>query len=111
MGTENKQPGATQPPPPGPSGGKPPDSLEAYNTVAETVGLVPSLRKRDNQIQGLAVLGGAVLGALIGLVLGKGLGALIGALAGLVVAAFLSGLVLMVLGWVRLRKRRGGRPG
>lgn len=100
----NDQP--TQPPPPTPG----PDGLEAYNRVAETVGLVPNLRLKDNLGQLIAVVVGVVLGAIAGAIIarvngGAGtdllIGAAIGAALGFILFGFLSGIVLMVIGWIR----------
>lgn len=76
------------------------DGVRMYNTIAETVGGVPSLRAKDNLYQGIAILVSLVVGALIGLIWGV-FGAMIGAVVGLLVGLFGSGIVLMVLGWVR----------
>ena len=81
------------------------NGLEQYNRVAETVGMMPSFRKFDYIFQGSCVVVGALVGAGVGFVYMQGLGAIMGGLAGFVVMGILSGLVLMVLGWVRaLRK-------
>jgi hypothetical protein len=92
---------------PGPvSRASPNDSLDPYHTVAETVGMLPSLRVKDNVIQAAVVLGCAGLGAAIGFATNGGLGAIaVGAVA-MIASALISGLVLMVLGWVRAAKRR-----
>jgi hypothetical protein len=90
------------------------EALEAYNTVADTVGGVPSLRWKDNVIQGVAILATVMVGTLAGfLVTFDLIGAGIGAFAGLVGGLLVSGVVLMVLGWVRTGKkiRRLARPG
>lgn len=79
--------------------------LEQYNRVAETVGMVPSFRKSDYIFQGSCVLVGALVGAGVGYLYMQGLGAIMGALGGFVVMGILSGLVLMVLGWVRALKK------
>jgi predicted lipid-binding transport protein (Tim44 family) len=93
-------PNENQPPRADPPGRD--EGLEAYNTLAETVGGVPSLRWRDNLYQGLAILAALLLGTLIGfLIMGELVGALIGAFVGLVAGLLLSGIVLMVVGWVR----------
>ena len=83
-----------------------------YNEFADRVGLVPNVRKKDNLYQGIFVLAFAVIGmaagwfwdgALIRDVLGDSwpIRVVIGALVGLVVGALLSGLVIMVLGFLR----------
>jgi len=79
-------------------------AVEQYHEIADTVGLVPNVRKKDNVIQGIAVAGTTVVGVAIGAVVGGTTeAALIGALGGLVVGGFVSGLVLMVVGLVRRR--------
>ncbi len=115
----NHEPSSSPAPPthPGPLGPKARESegLETYQRVAETVGMLPSMRWRDNLIQAVIVIAGALLGALIGhwTLSGSGLlaglpswtGAAVGAVGGAVVACLFSGLVLMLLGWIRaLRK-------
>lgn len=93
-----------------PAGAAAPDGLESYNRVAETVGMMPSLRLKDNLLQLVCVVVGTLLGVVIGFVLARredhsgealvGFTAAGGAL-GFIVFGVLSGLVLMVLGWVR----------
>lgn len=86
------------------------DSLDSYHTVAETVGLLPSLRVKDNLIQAVVVLGCTGIGAAIGYAINGGPGAIAVGAGAMIVSALLSGLVLMVLGWVRAAKRkRDGR--
>lgn len=79
--------------------------FEQYNRVAETVGMMPSFRRFDYIFQGSCVVVGALVGAGVGYAFMHGLGAIFGALAGFVVMGVLSGLVLMVLGWVRALKK------
>lgn len=93
------QPGPLQSPEPAHSG------LEQYNRVAETVGMMPSFRKFDYLFQGACVVIGALVGAGVGYVYMQALGAIFGALAGFAAMGVLSGLVLMVLGWVRAFRR------
>jgi hypothetical protein len=95
-----RTPGLQQPQPSNPG-------LENYQRVADTVGMVPSLRWKDNVIQLIAVIAGTIAGAGIGFVIAGGRtdGAVIGAILGLVAALFISGIVLMILGWMRARKR------
>ncbi|MDB4934034.1 MAG: hypothetical protein JWP87_1006 [Labilithrix sp.] len=70
-----------------------------YEKVADKVGLVPNVRRKDNVYQAAAVAGTTVIAAIVGLIYGGWpVGALAGALAGLVVSGFLSGLVLMIIG-------------
>jgi len=92
-----------------------PDGLDTYQNVAETVGMLPSLRRRDNLIQAVLVIAGALIGALLGLWLVSGdqlgedmpswTGLAAGGVGGAVVACLLSGFVLMILGWVRALKK------
>lgn len=89
-----------------------PDSIEAYHTIADTVGGVPNLRGKDNAFQAVFVavsiaIGGGI-GALLALAGGGDwtIGALIGGVAGLFGGTLLSGLVLMVMGWVRASSRK-----
>jgi hypothetical protein len=82
------------------------EALDAYETVADVVGGVPSLRWKDNLVQGLCILAAVAFGALTGLAIVRELwGALAGAFAGLVGGLILSGAVLMVLGWVRTARK------
>ena len=62
--------------------------------------MVPSLRWKDNVIQLLAVIAGAIAGAGVGYFMSgrEPFGAVIGAVLGLVAALFISGIVLMILG-------------
>lgn len=95
-------------PEPRPPSGR--DGLETYNRVAETVGGLPTLRLKDNVIQGTVVIGCTLLGAGVGYLIGAGrgngvLGAIAGAACAMIGSALISGLVLMVLGWVRLARR------
>ena len=80
------------------------DALETYNTVAETIA-GPSLRWKDNLFQGLFVIGGLVVGIGIGALIAYPIGAYIGGVIGLVGATLTSGIVLMVLGWIRAAKK------
>lgn len=85
----------------------PATKAETYQKVAETVGLVPSLRWKDNLYQGIAIAVTGLLGAAVGLAAGHSREALLGGLAiGLFVGFVISGLVLMVLGWVRVARGR-----
>ena len=97
-------------PPPAPLAPAPErDAAGGYQEIAETVGMVPSLRRQDNIIQGIIVAVGSLIGALAGGAGGGGGGALIGLLLGLIVSAFVSGFVLMIVGAVRAVKRRRPR--
>ena len=83
-----------------------------YNEFADRVGLVPNVRKKDNLYQGIFVLAFTFIGLAVGWfwdgapireVLGDNWPSRVvfGALAGLVVGTLLSGLVIMVLGFLR----------
>ena len=73
-----------------------------YNVLADKVGGVPNIRKRDNLYQGLAILVCLVIGALAGLVIGGWpTGVALGALIGMVGGLLISGVVLMVIGLLR----------
>ena len=78
---------------------------ETYDTVADTVGLVPSLRLKDNVIQGVTVVVVTGIGALVGFLTNGGTGLAVGSLLGLIGSLFVSGAVLMVVGWVRAAKK------
>ena len=88
--------------------------LDGYQAVADTVGLVPSLRWKDNLAQFAAVGAGFALGAIAGLithlikkpnmpmwVLPAAMG-----VGGAIVATFISGFIIMILGFVRQGKRK-----
>ncbi len=97
-----------QPPdlPPFQPGPKPEKSDDGYQVFAEVVGGVPSFRKKDNLYQAAAVLVTSAIGAGVGFLMNGGFGAVLGLGAGLAVGGLGSGAVLMVLGWVRVFKRR-----
>lgn len=97
-------PGPLQKPP------VPTDGLESYHTIAETVGGIPNLRGKDNAFQAVFValsiaIGGGIgaLLVLVGLVPGGNwiIGAVVGGVIGLFGGTLVSGLVLMVKGWLR----------
>ena len=85
----------------------------AYEIVAQTVGFIPSLRGPDQIAQLICVLAFILIGTIAGVVVvaytrfqgGALWGGIIGSLAGLILGTFLSGLVLMVLGWIRVFRR------
>ena len=85
---------------------------EHYNRIADKVGLVPNVRKKDNLYQGVCVLASTVIGMTAGWfwdgaairdVVGDGwvLRMIVGGLVGLVVGALVSGLIIMVVGFRR----------
>jgi hypothetical protein len=83
------------------------NGLDTYQKFADTVGGVPSLRWQDNLYQGLAILAALALGAGIGfLITFDSLGAMAGGFLGLVAGFLISGMVLMVLGWLRASKAK-----
>src|SRR5262245_13678915 len=112
-------------PPPLPSPGAPKDPMvpkrevlsttgaqAQYNRIADKVGLLPNVRKKDNLYQGICVLACAVVGLVLGwfwdgAAIRDFVGdawpvrMVIGALVGLVAGALLSGVVLLVLGLLR----------
>lgn len=97
-----------------PKPGTPDDGMEDYHRIADTVGGIPNLRGKDNLIQLAFATAGTGLGAGAGWMLDIGprlnlsaqVGLVIGAFLGLIASVFLSGFVLMVIGWVRESKRR-----
>jgi hypothetical protein len=74
--------------------------MRIYHAVTDTVG-GPSLRLNDNLIQGAIVIGATLIGAAAGYVWHGGIGAMIGGAGMMILSALISGLVLMVLGWIR----------
>lgn len=83
------------------------DPVEAYQRVAETVGMMPSVRWKDNLVQAAVVLVGIVLGAGIGYAVGRNVvGLIAGGVIGMIVSTLLSGFVLMVLGFTRVAKKK-----
>ena len=97
------------PPPIPPQDGNGPerssDAFETYHNIAETLGGLPTVRKKDNLIQGLAILLSTTLGIIIGWISHGTTGAIGLGLGGMILGLVLSGLTLMILGWVRLGKR------
>lgn len=82
-----------------------------YQTVADTVGFVPSLRVKDNVVQAVCVAVGLLVGVGAGVMIATAnkaewyIGAMLGALGGLVLSTLVSGGIIMVLGWVRAAKK------
>ena len=70
-----------------------------YNFLADKIGGVPNVRKKDNLYQAAAIgvflIVGVVVGGLVG---GWPEGVLLGALAGLIAGTLISGAVLTVIG-------------
>ncbi len=70
-----------------------------YNLVADKIGGVPNVRKKDNLYQALAIGVFVVVGAVVGAFLGEWpQGVLLGGLAGLIAGTLISGAVLTVIG-------------
>jgi hypothetical protein len=70
-----------------------------YDLLADKIGGVPNVRKKDNLFQGIFVGLSALVGVLIGWFAGGWpLGVPLGALGGLVIGTLISGVVLMVMG-------------
>lgn len=88
---------------------RPPVVDETYQTVAETVGGVPSLRLRDNLAQAVIIGVLVVIAAPVGFFIDGLFGLLVGTVVGLFVGLIISGTLLMVLGWIRLAKRKQSR--
>ncbi len=73
-----------------------------YNFLADKVGGVPNVRKKDNLYQAVAIgvflIVGVVVGGFVG---GWPKGVLLGGLAGLIAGTLISGAVLTVIGLCR----------
>lgn len=78
---------------------------ETLQTIADTVGMVPSMRSQDSAAQGIALVFGLIAGAIIGWTIHGTKGLLIGGIGGLVTALVISGLIVMVMGWIRVAKK------
>jgi hypothetical protein len=83
---------------PASSGGPDP----TYNLLADKIGGVPNIRKKDNLYQAVAIgvflIVGVVVGGFVG---GWPEGVLLGGLAGLIAGTLISGAVLTVIGLCR----------
>ena len=97
---------AEAPPPVAPSPDQPPSALEDYHRVADTIGMVPSLRLSDNLMQAAVALGLGAVSGLFGWLRWDMLGLIGGAIGGFIVGTIVSGFALMILGWRRQSKRR-----
>lgn len=80
--------------------------LEDYHRVADTVGFIPGLRMKDNVFQAVFILMSILIGCVFGFVVMGSLGAIVGALVAMIVGLFSSGIILMIVGWVRAMKSR-----
>lgn len=111
MDNESRPPQSDNPfsPPPFPPDLPPAGRSTSYQVMADAVGFVPNARKRDNLIQGVAVLAGLVIGAPMGMVLiptldpeiPVGAGGAMGAVLGLIAGAFVGGFAVMIRGFIR----------
>jgi hypothetical protein len=81
------------------------EGFELYNMLAETIGGMPSLRLKDNLIQTIVIVGCTALAVIIGAVLGGTIGSIVGGILALVFSTLLSGIVLMIMGWIRAAKK------
>ena len=73
-----------------------------YNFVADKIGGVPNVRKKDNLYQAAAIGVFLIVGAVVGSFLGGWpQGVLLGGLAGLIAGTLISGAVLTVIGLCR----------
>ena len=101
-----EQPGS---PPPG----RGPDAT--YNLLADKIGGVPNIRKKDNLYQAITVGVFLIIGVIVGWFAGEWPeGVLLGALGGLIAGTSISGAVFLVLGLrgkslVNLEGRGGGQ--
>ena len=89
---------------PGPTSNR--EAAAAYNIIADKIGGLPNVRKKDNIYQAAAIGALTVIGAIVGWFVGAGhgagqFGALLGTVGGLIVGVLLSGTVLMVIGLLR----------
>jgi len=73
-----------------------------YNFLADKIGGVPNVRKKDNLYQAAAIGVFLILGAVIGWFVGEWpQGVMLGGLAGLIAGTLISGAVLTVIGLCR----------
>lgn len=84
---------------------RPSDPLADYHRVADTVGGLPNLRVKDNLYQTIFILIVTAAAAIAGYILGGAAGAILGVLFGLLGSVLLSGIVLMVLGFIRAARK------
>lgn len=94
-----------------------PHSKDDLQTVADTVGFVPSMRKSDNLMQAWGALAGGGVGAVTGIAIylltvrgphtvsGAAVAAVLGGIAGGVAAVFLTGVYLAIRNLFRAGKR------
>jgi hypothetical protein len=73
-----------------------------YNLLADKIGGVPNVRKKDNLYQAAAIGVFLIVGVVVGGLLGEWpQGVLLGGLAGLIAGTLISGAVLTVIGLCR----------
>ena len=73
-----------------------------YNFLADKIGGIPNVRKKDNLYQALAIGAFLIVGVIVGAFLGEWpQGVLLGGLAGLIAGTLISGAVLTVIGLCR----------
>jgi hypothetical protein len=73
-----------------------------YNFLADKIGGIPNVRKKDNLYQAAAIGVFLIVGAVVGGILGEWpQGVLLGGLAGLIAGTLISGAVLTVIGLCR----------
>ena len=96
---ERRQPGADDQQSPTPSSG---GADATYNLLADKIGGVPNVRKKDNLYQAAAIGVFLIVGVVVGGFLGEWPeGVLLGGLAGLIAGTLISGAVLTVIGLCR----------
>lgn len=103
-------------PPTAPTAGIPaqsngPGGLDDYHAIADTIGMVPSLRLKDNLIQLIVVLSFTTLAFAISWFLVPPIGVVFITALAFIVSGVISGFVLMIMGWVRAAKRKKAREG
>lgn len=86
-------------------------TIDMYHKVSETLGFVPSFRRKDNLFQALFVLLVTITAGIIGWIVGipskvQLETALYGVVLGLLVSGFISGFILMIFGLKRAIKSR-----
>ena len=73
-----------------------------YNLLADKIGGVPNVRKKDNLYQAAAIGVFVIVGVVVGAFFGEWpQGVLLGGLAGLIAGTLISGAVLTVIGLCR----------